>query len=1075
MKTAKTILFFLLLMVSTTSGLYAQNKVEVIGKVVDQENLEMIGATVREKGATNGVVTDLDGRYKITVPAGATLEFAYLGMRTKEEKVNGRNIINVTLESADVELNEVVVIGYGTVRRGELTSSIASVRGKEIERLPMTDALQALSGRVAGLQISSASGSPDATTQVKIRGGISITQSNDPLYIIDGFPSPEGMTGIEPSDIESIDVMKDASATAIYGAAGANGVILITTKSGAEGRANINFDAYIGVKKITKRIKTLNVADFVRLEYERAMLKSEDDQRNIVSVYGGGYNNALSVLDNMQNTWYDIPQYYNNRPGVNWQDEVFDDYTPITQNYRLSVDGGTKETNFNVSLSHTSDDGIMTNSGLERNNIRLRFGHKISPKMTLNATASYSEDQISGLGSLQDGGRFSAMRQIIQSRPVISRDGNDRTLVESNIDPLLQDDDGNVMINPITAIREEERDRGTEIINFNASLRYEIIKGLTFQTQASIRRRSSWNDVFYHADSRQALRGDGPYAQLQKNTDKGWNYTNTVTYRPRLHKKHNLNIMLGQEEKYRKFTSSSSQVKGFPEINNGLNSLQLGTTATVPVTTVEGERDLSFFTRVNYDYLKKYLFSATYRLDGSSKFGSEHKWGHFPSASFAWRAIDEDFIKNLNVFSDFKVRFGVGTAGNNNIGRYKSLYRLKPGTMPENNQESSSVGSTQLANPNLKWETDISINLGLEFGFFDQRLQAVIDLYQNTAKDLLLERQIPLVSGYTTVLQNIGETENRGIEIALRSHNIETKNFRWTSALNFSLNKNKVKKLTNVNEMPVRSAWNTSGEFNDYDYLLEVGSALGQMWGWEVEGIYTVDDFTYNPETKAYELNDKVVISNDVGVKPGYWKYKDQNKDGKIDTEDRVVIGNANPKFYGGLTNTFEYKDFDFSFILNYSVGGKVYNANTMFYTKMDYKYNNNLEVVKNRFTYINERGENVYHNPQELARINENASWTSIDGNSTLRFNSRYVEDASYLRLSNIMLGYTLPAQLSRRFYVRKMRVYASANNLLTLTGYSGYDPEVNTKPNSGLTPGIDWGAYPRAFSMIFGVNMTF
>lgn len=1059
-------------------NLQAQNTIRVKGKVLSEEKLGMVGVVVREEGSTNGVLTDIDGNYSIAVPKESKLEYSFIGMKTKIVAVDGRSEINITLAPSKVELDEVVAVGYGTARRGEITSAISSVSGKDLEKMPMTDALQALSGRVAGLQISQNSGAPGAESQVKIRGGISITQSNEPLYIIDGFPSPEGLSSIEPSDIESIDVMKDASATAIYGAAGANGVVLITTKSGKEGRTNINFDTYIGFKNISKRLNVLSVSDFVRLEYERAMLKSEDEKRTFVQTYGDGYNEALSVDDNMQNSWYDIPQYYNNRTGVDWQNEVFDSYTPVIQNYKLSIDGGSKETNFNVSYSHTNNDGIMQNSGFKRNNIRLKLSHKFSDRFTLDANATYLEDDIKGLGSLEDGGRFSSMRSILQSRPVSSRDGSDYDLLTATKDPIFKDDDGNVMINPLTAISEEERNRGNQMMVVYGSLRYEMLKGLTFRMQTSLRRRNTANDVFYHADSRQANRSGGPYARLYNNSDDSWSYTNTLTYIPRLPKKHRMNVLLGQEESYRKFNSFSMYVMGFDQVNNGLNSLEMGTNPTIPETTVEAERAISFFGRVNYTYLSKYIFSATYRMDGSSKFGKEHKWGYFPSASFAWRAAEEPFIKNLNTFSDLKVRLGVGAAGNNHIPRYMSQFRIKPSTMPENNQETNAAASVQLANPDLKWETDVSVNFGVEMGFFDQRLQVVMDVYKNTAKDLLLNRQIPLVTGYATVQQNIGATENQGLELALTAYIIDKKDFSWTSSLNFSSNRNQVKKLAQVNRMPVRSGW-ASGDYNDYDYLLEVGSALGQMWGWETDGIYTVDDFNFNETTQSYELKEGVVKSNDPNVKPGYWKYKNQNpnEDNIIDDKDKTIIGNANPKCYGGLTNAFQYKNFDCSFMLNYSIGGKVYNANKMFFTKMDYQHNNALTDVNNHFTYINSSGEDAYNNPQELALINENAAWASVEGSSssTIRLHSKFVEDASFLRLANIMLGYSLPKNLLNRYYIQKMRVYASANNLFTLTKYSGFDPEVNTRPNGGLTPGIDWGAYPRAFTILFGLNVTF
>ena len=1059
----------------STSLAFAQNKIVVKGKVLDEDKYEVIGGTVLEKGTSNGTITDIDGNYTISVSPKAELVFSYVGMQSKTEKVNNRSEINVTLKADAIALDEVVAIGYGTVRRGELTSSISSVMGKEIAELPVNDALQAISGRIAGLQVVQSSGAPGAATEVKIRGGISITQSNEPLYIVDGFPSPDGLTGIEPSDIESIDVLKDASSAAIYGAAGANGVILVTTKKGGEGRANIIFDTYVGFKKLSKRLDVLSPEDFVKLEYERSLLGSADDMQRFVNIYGGGYNSELSSLTNMQNSWYDIPHYYRNRKGIDWQDEVFEGTTPMTQNYKVGISGGTKDTNYNANYSFTNDGGIMANSGLKRNNIRLTFGHKMTEKMRFNMSASFVEDKVEGVGSLQVAGKLSALRNIVQYRPVISRDGNDRDLITMSEDPYLESDMGEAIINPITAVKEEERLRKNQVMNFNSSLSYEIIKNLTYQIQGSLRRRNFSNDAFFHSKSRQANRAGAPYAMVSNGTDNSWSYTNTLSYRLNLPKKHNFNFLIGQEEKYRKFTSSNSSIINFPDENFGLNDLGLGTVASVPVTTMEGERDLSFFGRVNYNFKGRYLATATYRIDGSSKFGKNHKWGHFPSLSLAWRTIDEEFMRKLPVFSDLKLRVGVGMAGNNNISRYNSMSRLGSVIVPGNGEEVIGMAPVQLANPNLKWETDISASFGVEMGFFNQRLQVTIDLYKNIAKDLLLERQIPLASGFGTVLQNIGRTENQGVEVAINTHNIEVKNFSWKTSLNLSVNDNKVKKLAYVDEMPYRSSW-ASGEFKVYDYLLQVGRPLGQIWGYKVDGVYQVDDFDYDSTTGKYTLKDGQSTNTlDKDAAPGYWKYTDVNGDGQVDENDITVIGKVNPKLYGGMNNSFQIKDFDLSFMLNYSVGGKVYNANKLYFSKLNARNNNALANVENHFTYVNEQGDNVFNNPEELARINEGASWASLPGTNTFRLNSKFIESSSFLRLTNITLGYSMPNSIISKLGISKFRVYASANNLFTITGYSGYDPEVNTRPNGGLTPGIDWGAYPRATSYIFGANITF
>lgn len=1077
----KKISFLLLLFIGLSSTLsYAQaQNVTVTGKLKDNFDEELIGATVVQKGTTNGTITDIDGNYKITVPANATLEFSYIGLETLAVKVNGKTVIDAQLkQSSEFQLDEVVAIGYGTVKRSELTSAVSSVKGDDIANIPVTDALQALNGKVAGLQITQAQGSPGADVKVRVRGGISITQSNDPLYIVDGFPSPDGLRVLDPTDIESIDVLKDASATAIYGAAGANGVILITTKSGKEGKANINFDSYVGFKKISKRLGVLKPLDFVKLEYERAMLDGGiDEARKFTQRYGLGWDEETPLLANMQNTWNDMPDAYGNRAGINWQDEIFDGQTPVTQNYKFSVNGGNKDTKYNVSFAHTDDDGVMKGSGYEKNNIRMRLDQKLNEKLRFSANVGYVWDKTTGLGSLNEGGRFSRMQHIIQYRPVISRDGNDQDLLNMDVDPILDNDSGNVMVNPNTSITEEKRKRTSRILNINASITYNILPNLTYRGMVGMGRNDNDNDVFFGPRSSQAQRSGGPYAELRKASRDNWTYSNTLTYKPKINRNHKLDIMVGQEETYRRDKSMNLGIRNFGEDNFGLNDLSLGKFADVPTNDVSDSRQLSFFSRVNYNLLAKYLFTVTVRTDGSSKFGGDSKWGVFPSGSFAWRASDEDFIKNLNIFSDLKLRVGFGTAGNNNIQNYLSLMRMGSSYMPENGIQENSYYEQQLANSKLKWETDVSTNVGLDMGFFSQRLQVTLDFYRNEASDLLLNKNLPLISGFPSMIANIGKTRNVGFEMAVTSYNIDNDNFKWSTTFNFATNKNKVIKLADASTMPVRSNW-SSNEWNGYDYMIREGEPIGQMWGYVNDGIYKVEDFDFNPnaakEEDLYTLKEGIVSVSGEKVRPGYWKYRDLNGDGVIDSKDEKVIGKAQPKFYGGITNNFSYKGFDLSFVLNYSVGGDVYNANKMFYTMTKNRYKNALTDVLGRFTYIDQNGENVYRNPDALAQLNSNNNYASLHGTQNLQFSSKFVESASYLRLSNITFGYTVPRTLVRKIGIQSLRFYASMNNLFTITGYSGFDPEVDTRSNGGLSPGIDWGAYPRATTTLFGLNLT-
>lgn len=1055
----------------------------VTGKVVDSDGFEVIGANVVIKGAAGtGTITDIDGNYTLRVNNAAkdVLVFTYIGMDTQEVAVNGRSQINVTLIPNSIQLDEVVAIGYATTKRRDLTGSVSSVQGGELSKIPVSSVTQALAGKIAGVQVIQSQGSPDAEISVRVRGGMSITQSNEPLYIIDGFQSENGMNGLDPSDIESIDVLKDASSTAIYGSAGANGVILITTKSGKEGKATVSYDMYVGFKKLTKRIDLLSTQQFAELEYERAMIGADSDKQTFLRYYADPYDeNGAAILDQMYAAHQSLPSVYGNRAGVDWQDEVFGSNSPISQNHKVSISGGTKTSSYSISISRTSDDGIMKGSGFARTNIRAKFAQDVNKRLRVTFNANYSNETSEGLGSLNESGYFSRMQHILQYRPVIGKYGNDSDLLTLQRDPITDEDSGNQMQNPLISIQSEERNRENKSLQLNGEVQFKILDNLIYRGSVGLRERRLNNDVFYQAQSRQAINSGAPYGTRIINDYNGWQYNNTVTYTPKLKNGHSFDILLGQEDYMLETKTLSVTNTNFPDVNFGFDDFSLGTNPSVPSTTHYKYRKISFFGRANYNYKSKYLATVTVRTDGSNRFGKNNKWGVFPAGSVAWRASEEDFIKNLNVFSNLKVRFGYGMAGNDNIGSYRSLAIMSSGTTSYEDQLVQSYASSQLPNPNLKWETNVTANLGLEMGFLDQRIQATIDIYNNQTKDLLLNSRLPGLAGYTTVMRNVGETRNRGIEVSINTTNIRTKNFTWETNLNFAHNKNKIVALAAADYFTERSGWSTVSEFNDDDYIISVGQSMGQMYGYQLDGtgIYTVDDFHWdnsvNSGNGGYVLNGKTTY--DASVQPGYWKFKDNDGVEGINSDDKTVIGNATPDIIGGFTNNFSFKGFDLSIGFNFQIGGDVYNANKMYFTKMNNRNRNSLSNAAERFTYIDANGANVFNDPEKLAAINRNANYASIEGSSNLAFHSGYVEDASFLRLNNVTFGYTFPKAWLNKVYISNLRVYASAYNLFTITGYSGYDPEVNTKPNGGLTPGVDWGAYPRSLSFVFGLNLSF
>lgn len=1065
-------------------AMHAQS-LSVTGKVIDNEGLEVIGATVRLKGSkTAGTVTDINGNFTIKVNNAAkdVLQFSFVGMNNLDVPVKGKNQLSVTMTINSVQLDEVVAIGYATAKRKDLTGSVSSVQGSEISKIPVTSVSQALAGKIAGVQITQSQGSPDAEISVRVRGGMSITQSNEPLYIIDGFQSDNGIRGLDPSDIANIDVLKDASSTAIYGSAGANGVVLITTKSGKEGKADVNYDMYFGFKKLTKRLDLLSTLQYTQLEYERAMLAGDSEKTTFLKIFADPFDTAKGSMDSqMQAAYADLGNIYGNRPGISWQDEVFEGTTPISQNHKVSITGGTKTSDYNVSISRSDDDGIMQGSGLTRTNIRAKFSQELSKKFKFTFNANYTNEETTGLGSLNESGGFSRMQHILQYVPTVGKYGDDYDLVTNQSAPIYDADNGNQMQNPLTSIQNEERIKTNKNLQLSGDIVYKFNKYLTYRGSVTVRNRVSGNNTFYHALSRQAINTGSPYCELNNSESDSWQYNNTLTYAPKLKKGHTLDFLLGQEDYMVDNKWIKTSYSGFPKNEYGFEDLSLGSTPSVPNNTHSTYRKLSFFGRANYGFEGKYLATVTMRADGSNRFGDNNKWGYFPAASIAWRASEEKFISDLGIFSNLKFRLGTGMAGNDNIGSLMSIPLMESGNVPFGDKLESTYYKNKLGNKELKWETNITTNFGIDMGFFKQRLQVGIDLYNNNTKDLLLNSLVPLSTGYRETMKNIGKTNNKGIEVSINTVNIRKKDMSWETNLNFAHNKNKVVELAGTDFFTMRSGWSSTAEFNDDEFMIAVNQPMGQMYGYKLAGIYSVDEFNWNPAGRkgkgGYDFKDPehAVYDKSNIPQPGSWKFEDLNGDNVIDSNDKTVIGNALPDLVGGFVNNFTYKNFDFSIGFNFQIGGDVLNANKMYFTKMNNKNRNSLPQSAERFTCIDETGLNVFSNPEKLAEINKNATFASVEGSSVLKFHSGYVEDASFLRLNNITLGYSLPKALLNKIMVKNLRVYSSAYNLWTLTGYSGFDPEVNTKSNGGLTPGVDWGAYPRSLSFVFGLNLTF
>ncbi|MBE9598518.1 TonB-dependent receptor [Pedobacter sp. MC2016-24] len=1045
----------LLIIVAGNLTLYAQN-ISVKGVVTDEAGNTLPGATVTEKGVANGKVTDNNGAYEIRVKSDAILVFSYIGSITTERAVKGRSVIHVKLADDNKNLNEVVVIGYGEVKRKDLTGAVSSIKGTELSKVPVQNVASALQGRIAGMQVAPADGTPGSQPAITIRGGGSITQSNEPLYVVDGIPQTDGLSFLDPMDIESVDVLKDASATSIYGARGANGVILITTKQPKAGKLTINYDMYYGAKKVTKEIPVLNPYQYTLLQYERALATATELDRYIKTFGDFSQRDAL----------------YAGKPGISWQDLTLGN-TANSQYHKVSISGGSSETRFNLFYSHNNDEGVMVNSSSDKDVMKLTVNHNLGKKLKVNGIVNYSNQNTYGVGTREGNNRFNQLQNIFQYRPTYGIAGSDDDLINQDTDPFLSDDSGNVLQNPVTNAESQLRSTNNKLLNLSTSLDYELFKGFTYRGLVNLKTSNNKTNMFNDARSMSAKRTNGPNGSIAQADQNGWNYSNTLTYTTKFKKDHVLTVMAGQEQLYNLVQSFSLAASGFPNINLGLDDIAQGSVAGPLSSRKEDDKLFSLFSRANYAYKDRYIFSASFRADGSSKFGVDNKFGYFPSGAFAWRVSDEGFMKNIRQISDLKLRLSYGASGNNRIDNYLSLDLFQSGFYPLNNANVIAVFPNALPNPDLKWETTVSKNLGIDLGLFGQRVQLTVDAYDNRISDLLLNTVVSGVSGFNNMLINVGSTSNKGVEFSLNTVNIKKTDFSWNTNFNIGFNNNKVVSLNKGDKfLLANSGWAANLE---NDYIVEVGQSVGRMFGYRTNGIYTVDDFDYNEGTKVFTLKSGLAQDPNNLAKPGSLKYIDVNGDGVINADDRSVIGNARPKFTGGLNNNFSYKGFDLSIFINWSYGNDIYNGNLLNNSQLQLNNINTLDYFADRWITVNAAGQRITDRA-EMAALNAGKTKPSYNGAGTsLRLYDQMIEDGSFLRINNVSLGYTFPKNWVSRLKMSGARVYVTAYNLHTFTKYSGYDPEVSTANPSRLTPGVDFGAYPRSRSFVAGVNVSF
>ncbi|HPR31502.1 MAG TPA: TonB-dependent receptor [Prolixibacteraceae bacterium] len=1073
----------------------AQQVSKVSGKVTDTKGEPVVGVTVIVKGTTVGTTTDIDGNYSISVGANAkVLQFSFIGLETKEANIKG-SVINVTLSESSQALDEVIAIGYGTARRKDVTGATSMIKAEQLTKIPVSNPAEAISGRLAGVQVTTADGSPDAEILIRVRGGGSVTGSNAPLIIVDGFPVDK-LSDVATTDIEDIVVLKDAASTAIYGSKGANGVILVSTKNAKAGKTIVKYDGFMKGKKVSKRLPVLNSYDYVLYQYERYAFGGEEGISSFEGTFG--------VYDDI-----DLYQYKKARDG---QEDLFGNST-LSKQHQVSLMGGTEQTKFALTGVYDNNSGLMETDGYERYYLNFKLSHKISEKLRFNFNVRVTDTKIDGSGTAGDTYKVRTT-DALKYQPT-------QGLYDFVVPDFtkMSDDEKEDYLNAAMTVSERAKQYWKRKLqkgfNFFGGLEWDITNGLIYRIDAGYNYGFNESQRYWGETTTTASYVGGlPLVDWTKENVVRTRVAQTISFEKEFGN-HKFNAMLGQELLNNKDNHNYIYKTGFstditPEKIFANLALAPDTASTVRSFVSPDDRMLSYFGRVSYNYNDKYLATFTMRADGSSRFKEGNRWGYFPAAAVAWRISEENFMAGIkHVMSNLKLRFSYGTSGNNDIA--STMYQLDYGI--KNTGKVYGAGdisnsyyaptNAQMANPDLKWETTITRNLGLDFGLWNGKLSGTIDAYSNSVKDLLIEHDI-VAPGYSTMYENIGETSNKGIELTLDAIIVNKNDFSLSANFNFGFNQAKVVKIADgADYMEFNSGWAGTDLKSSADFRVMVGEPVGVIYGWETEGYYTTDDFErYDPVTGLYVLKEGVpttgLLGGSIGIRPGTLKLKDIDgrdasgnltgiPDGVVDADDRTVLGNTTPKFSGGFGFDGRYKNFDFSVMFSFVYGNKIYNATKLACASPYRSTNGNLLAFMssdNAYSYLDRETGELVTDLDRLAEMNEGENkkeyWSPLStGNAVAIPHSWGIEDGSYLRFQNLQLGYTLPRDLTMKIACQQFRVFATLNNLLCLTNYTGYDPEVSSPVRnssvSNLTKGVDYSSYPKSLSWTFGVNVTF
>lgn len=1018
------------------------------GTVKDTAGKALPGISVVLKGKKTATQTDSAGVFKLAASTGDVLVASAVNYDDAEIKVDERAEYRIALRAKVKDLDDVIVIGYGTTTKGDVTGSVSKAPTASMQKAPVRSFDEALAGRVAGVAVSSVDGQPGSAVNIVIRGNNSVTQDNSPLYVVDGFPieSPNNNV-INPQDIESMDILKDASATAIYGARGANGVIIITSKKGKTGPPSISFNASYGIQHTLKTMSVMSPYEFVKYQLEKDYTESSKT-----------YLTDGKTLES-----------YRDIPAIDWQSSMF--RTAPMKNYSMSVSGGNNYTKYYLSGNIFDQDGIIINSGYKRYQGTLSLDQVLSPSVKAGVYINYSYLNQSGLQPSGVSNQNSTTGTLFsvwgyRNFGITGVPNLEDVLFDPGVDPAVD-----ARINPVLNQEHALRENLSTNTVINAYTEFTLLPDLKLKVTAGITNNltqmNQFNDTFTVYGNKNSRLGstkgiNGSVVFLKNAT---WMNENTLSYYKKINRYHNLTFVAGYSQTGNRSSRYGASATNLPNAALGISGLNEGTPETV--TAISSSWGLvSFLGRVDYKYKSTYLLTLSYRADGSSKFMPGNRWGYFPSGALAWRFTQEKFMKSFNLLSDGKLRVSYGVTGNNRIGDFSYLSSIAVAVNSQGytfgNTTSPGAFTSNFGNGGLKWETTSQLNLGADLSFYKNRINVTADVYRKRTKDLLLYANLPLSLGYAAALRNIGSVQNEGLELTLSTVNVTNKNFSWKSSVNISFNKSKILSLTE-NQASITSTAPFDFYFSTIpSYISRVGNQLGMMYGYIWDGVYQYSDF--NKATNGnYVLKDNIASNGNLRsvIQPGDIKFRDINGDLTVDANDYTIIGRGLPIHTGGFNNDFSYKSFDLNIFFQWSYGNDIVNANRYIFEGNIFGRTNlnQFASYENRWTPTN--------TSSTLYRVNGGGPTTPTGANS------RVIEDGSYLRLKTVSLGYSLPQDLLKRIKVKSCRLYVSAQNLVTWTKYSGIDPEVSVF-NSVLTPGFDYSAYPRPRVVTFGATVN-